>query len=108
MGPEQLASIRRKAEALYGMSLGESGEVLVGMAVDRCLAHCNRSDIPPEMEQAVAVVVVSLAGGGERVKSLTRGDTAITYDTDATSWGPTALLAPWRRLATVKREEETP
>ena len=104
MGPEQLASIRRKAEALSGMSLGENGDLLVGMAVDRCLAHCNRSDIPAEMEQAVAVLVVFLVGGGERIKSLTRGDTAMTYDTTDSDSAPLALLAPWRRLGTVKQE----
>ena len=108
MGPEQLASIRRKAEALYGMSLGENGDLLVGIAADRALAHCSRRDIPEAMEQAVAVLTVFLAGGGETVKSLTRGDTAITYATDDTSWAPLALLEPWRRLGTVKREEETP
>lgn len=108
MGSEQLSSIRQKAEVLYGMSLGENGDLLVGMAVDRCLAHCNRRDIPAEMEQAIAVVAVFLAGGGERIKSLTRGDTAITYDTADSDSAPLALLAPWRRLATVKREEETP
>lgn len=108
MGPEQLASIRRKAEALYGMSLGENGDLLVSIAAQRALANCCRSDIPEEMEQAVAALAVFLAGGGEAVKSLTRGDTAITYDTDDASWAPLALLEPWRRLATVRPEEETP
>lgn len=105
MSPEQMASIRQKAEVLYGMSLGENGDLLVRIAVDQALAHCNRRDIPAEMEQAIAVVAVFLAGGGERIKSLTRGDTAITYATDDGSWAPLAALAPWRRLGAVKREE---
>lgn len=100
MSPEQTASIRRKAEALYGMSLGENGDLLVSIAADRCMAYCCRADIPEEMEQAVAALAVFLAGGGEAVKSLTRGDTAITYDTAASV--PLALLEPWRKLATVK------
>lgn len=106
MGRDQIASIRDKAEALYGMSLGENGDLLVSMAAERAMAHCCRADIPEEMEQAVAALVVFLAGGGECVKSLTRGDTSISYDTAVSA--PLALLAPWRRLGTVKREEETP
>lgn len=108
MTREQMTAIREKAEALYGMSLGENGDLLVRIAVDRALAHCCRRDIPEEMEQAIAALTVFLAGGGETVKSLTRGDTAITYDTAAAAADPMALLAPWRRLGTVKREEETP
>ena len=105
MSREQMASIREKAEALYGMSLGENGDLLVSIAAQRALALCNRRDIPKEMEQAVAALVVFLAGGGESVKSLTRGDTAITYDTGDIAASPMAVLEPWRRLATVKREE---
>lgn len=108
MSPEQLSSIRRKAEALSGVSLGEQGDLLVAMAAHRAMAWCSRTDIPEEMEQAVAALAVSLAGGGETVKSLTRGDTAITYATDDASWAPLALLEPWRRLGTVKREEADP
>lgn len=100
MGGDQTASIRQKAEALYGMTLGENGDLLVSIAAQRALAHCGRSDIPEEMEQAVAALAVFLAGGGEAVKSLTRGDTSISYDTAASA--PLALLEPWRKLATVK------
>lgn len=102
MGPEQMASIRRKAEVLYGMSLGENGDLLVSIAAQRALAHCNRRDIPAEMEQAIAVVAVFLAGGGEQIKSITRGDTSITYDTGDIAASPMAVLEPWRKLATVK------
>lgn len=108
MRPEQTAAIREKAEALSGISLGDNGDLLVGIAMERAMAHCNRRDIPPEMEQAVAALAVFLADGGEAVKSLTRGDTAITYDTAGTVGNPMTLLAPWRKLGTVKQEEADP
>ncbi len=100
MGREQLASIRAKAEALLGSSLGDSGDLLVSMAADRAMAWCRRKDIPVEMEQAVAVLVVDSASGGA-VKALTRGDTSISFETDG-SGGINALLAPWRRLGTLE------
>lgn len=43
------------------------------MAVQRACAYCNRPDVPEEMEQAVAALVLALADGGEggAVKSVT-------------------------------------
>lgn len=102
MGREQLASIRAKAEALAGENLGEDGDLLVSMAADRALAWCRRSDIPPGMEQAVAALAVSMTVGGA-VKTLTRGDTSISYETGG-SGGVMAMLSPWRRLGGLKRE----
>ena len=60
---EQSASIRAKAEALSGQSLSGDGDALVAMACQRALSLCQREDIPPEMEQAVAALVLELAGG---------------------------------------------
>lgn len=37
-------------EALAGASLGEHGELLAGMAVQRALAYCQREDVPEDME----------------------------------------------------------
>lgn len=97
---DKLSAIRVKAEALAGRSLGEQGDLLVEMAAQRACAWCNRPDIPVEMEQAVAALVLSMEAGEGNVKSITRGDTAVAY---AESPGQSALdaLAPWRRLGTV-------
>lgn len=97
MNREQLDAIRTQAETLLGESLGERGDALTEIAARRAMAHCQRGDIPPEMEQAVAALVCALAGG-EAVKSLQRGDTAITYrDND-----PMEALQPFCRLGTVQ------
>lgn len=96
MKTETLAAIRTKAEALSGQSLGEQGDLLVEMAVQRACAHCQREDIPPEMEQAVAALALAMEEGGGTVKSLQRGDTSIAYD----ARDPMTLLEPFRRLAT--------
>ena len=56
MTQEQRVAILTKAEALAGEPLGEAGALLAEIACERALAHCNRSDIPEEMEQAVAAV----------------------------------------------------
>lgn len=97
---DKVSAIRQKAELLAGQDFGESGDLLVEMAAQRACAHCNRTDIPVEMEQAVAQLAVSMAQG-EQVKSLQRGDTAITYVAEE----PLAGLAPWCRLGTVKGDD---
>ena len=100
IGEAQRASIRYKAEVLLGASLGDQGDLLTEMAAEAALAWCCREDIPQEMEQAVAALTVARAQGGSAVKSLTRGDTSITYDTGGSSGMET--LAPWRRLGRLK------
>ena len=96
----QLDAILGKAEALFGGSLGERGAALVEMACARALAHCNRSDIPEEMEQAVAAVLVGLVSRESDVKSITRGDTSVTYLDGKNA--ESVLLAPWCRLGTLR------
>ena len=86
----QRDAILTKAEALAGEPLGEAG----------ALAHCNRSDIPEEMEQAVAAVLVGLVSRESDVKSITRGDTSVTYLDGKNA--ESVLLAPWCRLGTLR------
>ena len=101
------ASIRAKAEVLAGRALGDRGDALTEMAAQAACAWCNREDIPEDMEVVVAALTVSLSEGREAVKSLTRGDTSITYDTDGGVLGFASLnaLAPWRRLARLKEDD---
>lgn len=101
---DKVASIRVKAEALAGCSLGEHGDTLAEMAASAACAWCNRDDIPEDMETVVAALTVSLSEGRETVKSLTRGDTSITYDTERGLLPSTvrSILAPWRRLGRIK------
>jgi len=96
----QRDAILTKAEALAGEPLGDTGALLVEIACARALAHCSRSDIPEEMEQAVAALAVGLASRESGVKSVTRGDTSVTYQDEKNV--EYALLAPWRRLGTLR------
>ena len=87
----QRDAILTKAEALA---------LLAEIACERALAHCNRSDIPEEMEQAVAAVLVGLVSRESDVKSITRGDTSVTYLDGKNA--ESVLLAPWCRLGTLR------
>ena len=104
IGADKVAAIRAKAEVLAGQSLGDNGDTLTEMAARASMAWCNREDIPEDMEVVVAALAVSLAEGREAIKSLTRGDTSVTYDTNAGMAGLASLaaLAPWRRLGQLK------
>lgn len=98
----QRDAILTKAEALAGESFGETGGLLTEIACERALAYCNRPDIPEEMEQAVAALAVGLASCESGVKSITRGDTSVTYQDGGSA--EYALLAPWCRLGTLRED----
>ena len=103
IGADKVFTIRAKAEALAGRSLGDHGTTLTEMAAQRACAWCCREDIPEEMEQAVAALVLAMEGGeGGTVKSVTRGDTSVTYDVGEGGAPALAGLAPWRRLGQLK------
>ena len=105
MDADKVTAIRAKAEALAGQSLGAHGDQLVEMAMQRACAYCQRSDIPEQIEQAVAALALSMLEGADSaaVKSLTRGDTSISYDTAKSgARGAESLLAPFRRLGRVQ------
>lgn len=97
---EQLARILALAETLAGESFGERGSVLAQIACDRAMAFCCRDDIPQEMEQAVASLLCAVEGAQSGVKSVTRGDTAVTFETPQNAFY--APLRPFCRLGTVK------
>lgn len=99
---DKVKAIRDKAEALGGQSLGKNGDILVEMAAQRAMSYCQREDIPEEMEQAVAALALAL-NGEDVVKTIQRGDTAITYDVKKTAVkAPESLLAPFCRLGRVR------
>ena len=105
-GADKVAAIRAKAEVLAGRSLGDNGDALTEMAAQRACAWCNREDIPEDMEQAVAALALFMEGGeGGAVKSVTRGDTSITYDVGEGGSPALAGLAHWRRLGQLKGAE---
>ena len=85
-GTDKAAAIRVKAERLAGRSLGETGDALTEMA----------------MEQAVAALLLDMEGREAAVKSVTRGDTAVTYAVSDGQSAALAGLAPWRRLGRLK------
>ena len=85
-GTDKAAAIREKAERLAGRSLGENGDALTEMA----------------MEQAVAALLLDMEGREAAVKSVTRGDTSVTYAVSDGQSAALAGLAPWRRLGRLK------
>ena len=85
-GADKAAAIREKAERLAGRSLGENGDALTEMA----------------MEQAVAALLLDMEGREAAVKSVTRGDTSVTYAVSDGQSAALAGLAPWRRLGRLK------
>ena len=85
-GTDKAAAIREKAERLAGRSLGENGDALTEMA----------------MEQAVAALLLNMEGREAAVKSVTRGDTSVTYAVSDGQSAALAGLAPWRRLGRLK------
>ena len=101
---DRVPAIREKAELLLGRSLGEQGDSLTAMVVLWALAHCSREDIPAAMELPLARLVAAAAEGddGSAVKSLTRGDTSVTYAVSAADAGALAGLAPFRRLGSLR------
>lgn len=106
IGADKVAAIRAKAEALAGRSLGDHGTALTEMAAERACAWCRREDIPAEMEQAVAALVLAMEDGeGGAVKSVTRGDTSVTYAVGDSGFPALAGLAPWRRLGRLGRDD---
>lgn len=87
---------------LAGRSLGENGDALTEMAMERACAWCGREDIPEAMEQAVAALLLNMEGREAAVKSVTRGDTSVTYAVSDGQSAALAGLAPWRRLGRLK------
>ena len=62
----------------------------------------DEQDIPEAMEQAVAALILDMEGREAAVKSVTRGDTAVTYAVSDGQSAALAGLAPWRRLGRLK------
>ena len=102
IGADKVAAIRAKAEVLAGRSLGDNGDALTEMAAQRACAWCCREDIPEDMDQAVATLALAMEGGA--VKSVTRGNTSVSYDVREGGSSALAELAPWRRLGRLKEE----
>ena len=96
-GADKAAAIREKAERLAGRSLGENGDALTEMAMERACAWCGREDIPEAM-----ALLLDMEGREAAVKSVTRGDTAVTYAVSDGQSATLAGLAPWRRLGRLK------
>lgn len=126
--PERtVRAVRDKAELLNGgASLGEIGDAVTALALERALAWCQREDVPRDMEQAAARVALALFRSlpeaeeteeGEdaaqdpleglvpagAVKTIQRGDTSITF---ASSGGVTLPGASGGSAGTWETVEE--
>ena len=97
----QLERILALSEALAGEPFGERGLTLAQIAAERAMAFCCREDVPPEMEQAVASLLCAVHSRESGVKSVTRGDTAVAFETAQNA--EFALLRPWCKLGVLKK-----
>lgn len=109
---ETVRAVRAKAELLNGgASLGEAGDALAEIAVQRALAYCRRRDVPEDMEQAVAALALALfrtvpqsaASGGEEApedsENASGASEAAPEDSSAASGGSLGGLAGnWEAL----------
>lgn len=108
---ETVRAVRAKAELLNGgASLGEAGDALTELAVQKALAHCRRRDVPEDMEQAVAALALALfwtvprsaasGGGGDTPEAAgAEAPEAAPEDSSAASGGSLGDLAGnWEAL----------
>lgn len=106
---DKVKAIRTKAEALAGKGLGENGDLLVEIAASIARALCCREDIPEDMEAVVAQLALLAGRESDQsgVKSITRGDTSVTYVEEVGErFGEIVTqLSPFRRLGRLRREE---
>ena len=103
MNAEQCARIWQMALLLGAEQVtDDQGAMLAELAGDSACAFCNRADIPKEMEQAVAMLLLELQEGCGSVSSVRRGDTAVTYKPAQSA--AKAALRPFCRLGTVKED----
>lgn len=83
---ETLRAVRAAAELLNGgASLGEAGDAVAELAVQRALAYCQRPDVPGDMVPAAAALVLALYGSIPWAEEA--GDTGDTGDTGETGDG---------------------
>ena len=107
----RLEAIVRKAELLSGGPLPEDAPALAEMAARQAMTLGSRDDVPEDMEQAVAALLLGLVSGRDRgtareesgsagdpaalraVKSIQRGDTTIVYASGGSEAGLSAGTA---------------
>lgn len=97
--------ILEQGMALSGLeSDPRQAELLLDTVTGAVTAWCNRTDIPEEMEGAMAILLAKmLQDGADRpVSTVKRGDTAITY-ADRGGVDMMGLLEPFVRLKTPQR-----
>jgi tight adherence protein B len=94
----------RSFSVILGIGRKQGGNLV--QITRRTAVHMNRKiQVEMEMEQAVAALALAMQDetNSGAVKSMTRGDTSISYDTTQSGVkGAESLLAPFRRLGRVQ------
>ena len=111
---EQRKKIKRYVNILLGNDpddeFDDKDDFVIDTVIDECLAFCNRSDIPVDMERVVARIAARVCtegldkqGGVQQYREL---DMQVTYNLDADAFGEKNMLQRWVSLSSLGGSNE--
>lgn len=106
---EQRTRIKNYVKILLGMDIDDEltdiQDFTIDTVIDQCIAHCNRNDIPEDMERVVARICANVCdkglneqGGIQQYREL---DMQVTYNLDADIFNEKNLLQRWVSLSSI-------
>ena len=106
---EQRTRIKNYVKILRDMYINEEfddkEDFIIDTVIDQCLAHCNRDNIPLDMERVVARIASRVCDDGldkqGGVQSYRELDMQVTYNLDADAFNEKNLLQRWVSLSSV-------
>lgn len=111
---EQRNKIKKYVNILLGndadAEFSDKEDFIIDTVIDECLAFCNRSDIPVDMERVVARIAARVCTDGldkqGGVQSYRELDMQVTYNLDADAFGEKNMLQRWVSLSSVGGSDE--
>lgn len=111
---EQRSKIKQDVNILLGNNpdaeFAAKDDFIIDTVIDECLAFCNRSDIPHDMERVVARIAARVCNDGldkqTGVQQYRELDMQVTYNLDADAFGEKNMLQRWVSLSTIKGSEK--
>ncbi len=111
---EQRSKIKQYINILLGndrdAEFTDKDDFVIDTVIDECLAFCNRSDIPVDMERVVARIAARVCTDGldkqSGVQSYRELDMQVTYNLDADAFGEKNMLQRWVSLSSVGGSDE--
>lgn len=111
---EQRSKIKQYVNILLGndrdAEFTDKDDFVIDTVIDECLAFCNRSDIPHDMERVVARIAARVCTDGldkqTGIQQYRELDMQVTYNLDADAFGEKNMLQRWVSLSTIKGSSE--